>query len=64
MAAPHVAGVAAAMLAIKPTFPNDSLERLLEVTAEDIGTAGRDDSFGSGVVRADRAMAALADKYF
>lgn len=63
MAAPHVAGVAAAMLAIKPTFPNDSLERLLELTAEDIGTAGRDDSFGSGVVRADRAMAALADKY-
>lgn len=63
MAAPHVAGVAAAMLAIKPSFPQDSLERLMVLTAEDIGTAGRDDSFGSGVVRADRALAALADKY-
>jgi subtilisin family serine protease len=63
MAAPHVAGVAAAMLAIKPAFPPDSLERLLELTAEDIGATGRDDSFGYGVVRADRALAALADKY-
>ncbi len=63
MAAPHVSGVAAALLAIKPAFPRDSLERLLELTAEDIGTAGRDDSFGRGVVRADRALAGLADKY-
>lgn len=63
MAAPHVAGSAAAILAINPTYDSRSLDRLLLLTAEDIGNSGRDDQFGLGVVRTDRAVAGLADIY-
>ncbi len=63
MASPHVAGSAAAVLAVSPTFDVASIPRLLELTAEDLGTVGRDNDFGYGVVRVDRAVAALADVY-
>jgi thermitase len=61
--APHVAGAAAAVLAVEPSYHVRSISRLLELTAEDIGTSGRDDQFGYGVVRADRAVNAIADVY-
>ena len=63
MAAPHVAGSAAAVLALKSDYAVDSLERLLTLTAEDLGASGRDDQFGWGVVRVDRAVEAIADRY-
>jgi hypothetical protein len=63
MASPHVAGSAAAVLAIRPNYDVRSIPLLLSLTAEDIGTAGRDDNFGDGVVRVDRATAAIADVY-
>ncbi len=63
MAAPHAAGSAAAVLAIEPTFDIRSISRLLALTAEDIGVTGRDNNFGEGVVRVDRAVAAIADVY-
>jgi len=63
MASPHVAGAAAAVLSIKSTFSRASLTRLLSLTAQDIGAAGRDDSFGAGVVRVDRAVDSIADVY-
>jgi subtilisin family serine protease len=63
MASPHVAGSAAAVLAIAPAFDIPSIPRLLTLTAEDIGAAGRDNDFGEGVVRVDRAVAAIANVY-
>ncbi len=61
--APFVAGVAATILAVKPSFHVASIAHLLYLTAEDLGTSGRDDDFGHGVVRADRAVIGIADVY-
>ena len=58
MAAPHVAGVAALMLAVNPTLTPDQLETALASTAEDLGTPGRDDVFGHGLINAQAAVLA------
>jgi len=63
VAAPYVAGSAAAVLAIRNDYDIRSVSRLLELTAEDLGSLGKDESFGFGLVRADRAVAAVADVY-
>lgn len=63
MAAPHVTGSSAAVLAIQPAFDARSVPRLLSLTAEHLGAPGRNDNFGDGVVRVDRATAAIADVY-
>lgn len=65
MAAPHVAGVAALVLT-SPIGTDDldsdaawdpgEVERRLERTAQDLGTAGADNNYGSGLVRADLAV--------
>lgn len=62
-AAPHVAGAAAAVLAVRNNYDVPSIPRLLQLTAQDIGDPGRDNQFGEGVVRADSAVAAVADVY-
>ncbi|MHB9004732.1 MAG: S8 family peptidase [Coriobacteriia bacterium] len=64
MASPHVAGVAALVLA-SPVPVGDTngawdpaeVRARLQATAEDLGTAGWDSSFGYGLVRADLAIA-------
>jgi serine protease len=56
MAAPHVAGVAALVLAANPNLTVTQLEDLLLTTATDLGVAGRDDSFGHGLVNAAAAV--------
>ena len=54
MAAPHVAGVAALLLS--DGLDNaQAVERIVR-TADDLGTAGRDDDFGFGRVNAARAL--------
>jgi subtilisin family serine protease len=58
MASPHVAGVAALMLAVNPTLTPDQLETILASTAEDLGAPGRDDVFGNGLVNAQAAVLA------
>lgn len=55
MASPHVAGTAAVAFAAHPGYTNDQIRDLLHRTAEDLGAAGKDNSFGYGLVRADRA---------
>jgi len=54
MAAPHVTGVAALVKSANPTWTNTQVVNHLYATAEDRGTAGRDDYFGYGIVRAVR----------
>lgn len=62
MAAPHVAGSAALAIAKGVADvngngrSNDEVRALLEVTAEDLGTAGQDDLYGRGLVDAERAV--------
>lgn len=50
MATPHVSAAAAVVWAAKPTLTNTGLLNLLTSTARDLGTAGRDNNFGYGLV--------------
>jgi len=54
MASPHVAGVAALVIASGVTGPANVRARL-QSTADDLGAAGRDPLFGFGLVDADEA---------
>ena len=55
MAAPHVAGVAAMLMQQGITDPA-AIEEALERTAVDLGTPGRDNTFGFGLVDARAAL--------
>ncbi|MFM7786347.1 MAG: S8 family serine peptidase [Gammaproteobacteria bacterium] len=55
MATPHVAGVAALIWSRHPKCSNDQVRRAMEDTALDLGNAGRDWSFGAGLVQARAA---------
>ena len=55
---PHAAGVAALMLEASPDLPVWHLKRLMESTCSDIGPAGRDTTFGAGLLQADKAVEA------
>ena len=58
MAAPHVAGVAALMESVHPGFTPEEFDRaILERTIVlDVGTSGRDDAFGGGLIDALNAV--------
>jgi serine protease len=58
MAAPHVAGVAAMLMQQGVTDPA-AIEDVLEKTAVDLGTPGRDNTFGFGLVDARAALHGL-----
>lgn len=60
MASPHVAGVAALLWSHYPQCSNAQIRNVLAVTAEDLGTAGRDNSFGYGLVRTKTAFDYIA----
>jgi len=50
MAAPHVSGVAALLIANGNATTPDDVRAALQETARDLGTAGRDDTYGWGMV--------------
>jgi subtilisin family serine protease len=60
MATPHVSGVAALVWSHNPAWTNAQIRQALQQTAEDLGAAGRDTSYGFGLVRAKAALCALA----
>lgn len=60
MAAPHVAGVAALVLALDPKLSLADLETLLITSAVDLGEEGWDEIFGWGRLNAWRAVAAVS----
>ena len=62
MSSPHVAGVAALVWSHFPNKTARQIRQALESTAQDLGSAGRDDSFGHGLVRADLAYNFLTIK--
>ncbi|HBU12559.1 MAG TPA: hypothetical protein DEB31_07505 [Clostridiales bacterium] len=55
-AAPVVSGVVALILAANPSLTVDQVKDILYTTATDLGTPGRDDTFGHGKVNAYRAV--------
>jgi serine protease len=59
MASPHVAGVAALMLSVAPNATPAQIENALFSSAKDLGTPGRDWSFGHGLVDAFAAVQAI-----
>jgi subtilisin family serine protease len=57
MATPHVTGVAALVLAAKPTLTASQVRSILTSSATDLGAAGRDTQYGFGLVNATAAVA-------
>jgi subtilisin family serine protease len=56
MASPQVAGMAALVLSLDPTMTASRVRAIIAAAAIDMGSAGRDQSFGFGLVNARRAM--------
>lgn len=59
MASPHVAAVAALIWSYCPTKTADEVRAAMESTAKDLGSPGRDDYYGHGLVDAEAAKIAL-----
>ena len=59
MATPHVSGAAALLLGENPALTPDQVRSYLEGTARDQGVAGRDDTYGWGILDAAGAVASL-----
>jgi serine protease len=59
MACPHAAGTAALLLEKNPSLSPAGIDSLMEETALDVGTAGKDNVFGSGVLNALAAINAV-----
>ncbi|MFT5599324.1 MAG: serine protease, partial [Chitinophagales bacterium] len=60
MASPHVAGVFALMRAVHPTLSPDDIDSLLAdgSMTTDLGTVGRDDQYGHGLIDAFKSVQA------
>jgi subtilisin family serine protease len=56
VAAAHVSGLAALLIARNPGLTPDALQSVLMKTAKDLGPQGRDDEFGAGLVDAYEAL--------
>jgi subtilisin family serine protease len=59
MATPHVSAVAALVWSANPSATNVQIRTVLQQTAQDLGVAGRDNSYGFGLVQAKAAITAL-----
>jgi len=60
MATPHVSGVAALVWSGSPASSNTEIRTALQNTALDLGTAGKDNYYGYGLVQAQTALNSLA----
>ncbi len=60
MAAPHVAGLAGLILSLHPDWTPDQVRSALTDSADDLGSAGRDDYYGYGRINAYRALQGAA----
>jgi subtilisin family serine protease len=59
MATPHVSAVAALVWSCNPAWTAAQLRAALDQTAKDVGAAGRDISYGFGIVQAKDALVSL-----
>lgn len=53
---PNVAGIASLVWSVNPTLTGVQLRQILMDTAMDLGVAGRDNTYGNGLVNADAAV--------
>lgn len=60
MATPHIAGVAALLLAKDSNLTPTQVRTAIESSADDLGTTGRDNTFGWGLVNAKAALDSIA----
>jgi len=63
MATPHVSGVAALVWSYNPKWTNAQIRQALQATARDLGAAGRDTSYGFGLVQAAAALQYLRTNF-
>lgn len=56
MATPHVSAVAALVWSCNPSLTNQQVRDALNASAKDKGAAGRDTTFGFGIVQAKAAL--------
>jgi len=61
MAAPHVAGTAALIKALRPDWGPDEIKQALTHTAVDLGAAGGDVRYGAGLLDAAAAVSLAAE---
>jgi serine protease len=59
MATPHVSGVAAVVWSANISWSNAQIRDALQKTAQDLGAAGKDNSYGYGLVQAKSALTFL-----
>lgn len=59
MACPHVTGVVALVKAYNPSFTNVQVRIRMQITATNLGAAGRDNLYGYGLVNAAKAVLSL-----
>ncbi|GAW28894.1 S8 family peptidase [Carboxydocella sp. ULO1] len=62
MAAPHVAGAAALLKAVKPDLKQQEIAAILLANAEDLGAPGFDDKYGYGLLDIQKALNNLENK--
>ncbi len=60
MATPHAAGVAALVWSHYPSCTGEEIRQAMNSTAEDLGSSGRDNSYGYGLVQAKAMYDAMA----
>lgn len=63
MACPHVAGVAALVWSSFPEKSAREIRQALQASAKDLGTSGKDNSYGYGLVDAERAYTYLSEGF-
>lgn len=56
MSAPHVTGIAGVVWSKYPCCPNSEVRRALQESALDLGTAGKDNVYGYGLIQAKAAL--------
>ncbi|MCA1830988.1 MAG: S8 family serine peptidase, partial [Actinobacteria bacterium] len=60
MSTPHVSGVAGVLFGADPTLTNDQVRSILDASAHDLGSTGRDAHYGYGLVDLNAAVGRLA----
>jgi serine protease len=63
MATPHVSGVAALLWSARPSLTASEVRALMQDTATDLGTEGRDNLHGFGLVQAKEALDLLKTRH-
>jgi thermitase len=62
MACPHVAALASLIRSVHPNMKNTEVMQLIRKSATDLGTAGRDDLYGYGLINVNAALRQIQPK--